>query len=99
MCENGLQVLAKKNYIPFAKGTLLDPCGYCLVGKQHRVSCSSRSTKKLEIVELVYYDVCGPIEVESLRGYKYFVTFIGDASKKSWVYLLKSKDQVFQNFQ
>ena len=33
MCDNGLQVLAKKNYIPFAKGTLLDPYGYFLVGK------------------------------------------------------------------
>ena len=99
MSEKGLQILAKKNNIPFAKGTILDPCDYCLLGKQHRVSFSSKSTKKSEILELVYSDVCGPIEVESLGGYKYFVTFIDDASRKTWVYLLKSKDQVFQNFQ
>ena len=99
MSEKGLQILAKKNNIPFAKGTILDPCDYCLLGKQHRVSFSSKSTKKSKILELVYSDVCGPIEVESLGGYKYFVTFIDDASRKTWVYLLKSKDQVFQNFQ
>ena len=45
MSEKGLQILAKKNFIPFAKGTLLDPC-YCLLGKQHRVSFSIKSTKK-----------------------------------------------------
>ena len=99
MSEKGLKILAKKKCIPFAKGTLFNPCDYCLLGKQHRVSFSSKSTKKSKILELVYSDVCGPIEVESLGGYIYFVTFIDDASRKTWVYLLKSKDQVFQNFQ
>ena len=47
MSEKGLQILAKNNSILFAKGTLLDPCDYCLLGKQHRVSFSSKSTKKL----------------------------------------------------
>ena len=83
MSEKGLHILAKKNSIPFSKGTLLDPCDYCLHGKQHRVSFSRKSTKKSKILELVYYDICGPIEVESLGGYKYFVTFIDDASRKN----------------
>ena len=46
MSEKGLQILAKKKSIPFAKGTLLNPCDYCLLGKQQRVSFSSKSTKK-----------------------------------------------------
>ena len=83
MCEKGLQILAKKKSIPFSKGIVLNPCDYCLLGKQHKVSFSNKSTKKLEILEIVYYDVCGPIQVESLRGYKYFVTFINDASRKT----------------
>ena len=58
--HKGLQILEKKNSIPFSKGTLLDSYDYCLLGKQHRVSFSSKSTKKSEILELVYYDVCGP---------------------------------------
>ena len=66
MSEKGLQILEKKNSIPFAKGTLLDPCDYCLLGKQHRVSFSSKSSRKSEIQQLLYYDVCGLIEVESL---------------------------------
>ena len=46
----------------------------------------------------MHSDVCGPMEVESLGGSSYFVTFIDDASRKVWVYLLKTKGQVFQTF-
>ena len=64
--EKGLQILAKKKSTPFAKGTLLNPCDYCLLRKQHAFSFSSKSTKRSEILKLVYYDVCGLIEVKSL---------------------------------
>ncbi|KAM1487717.1 hypothetical protein ACFX2I_001756 [Malus domestica] len=99
MSEKGLQVLAKKSHIPFAKGTSLNSCEHCLFGKQRRVSFSVPSTKKGNLLDLVYSDVCGPMEVESLGRNKYFVTYIDDASRRVWVYLLKSKDQVFQTFQ
>ena len=40
MTEKGLQLLAKKDIIHYSKGTSLDPCDYCLIGKQHRVPFS-----------------------------------------------------------
>ena len=66
MSEKGLQILAKKSLIPFAKGTSLNPCDFCLFGKQHRVSFNIPSTRKLNVLDLVYSDVCGPIDVETL---------------------------------
>lgn len=48
---------------------------------------------------MVYSDVYGPIEVESLDDQKYFLTFIDEASRKLWVYFLKTKDEVFQHIQ
>ena len=98
MSEKGLQILEKKSLIPFAKGTPLNFCDYCLFGKQHRVSFRRSSTRKTNVLDFVYSDVCGPIEVESLGGNRYFVTFIDDASRKVCVYVLKTKDQVFQLF-
>ena len=38
------------------------------------------------------------MEVETLGGSRYFVTFIDNASQKVWTYFLKRKDQVFQYF-
>ena len=39
------------------------------------------------------------MEVELLGRNKYFVTYVDDVSRRVWVFLLKSKDQVFQTFQ
>ncbi|CAL5417495.1 unnamed protein product [Camellia sinensis] len=99
MSEKGLQILAKKSLIPFAKDAKLNPCDNCLFGKHHRVAFHSSSRRQSELLSRVYSDVCGPIEVESLGGRKYFLTFIDDASRKVWVYVLKTKAEVFQHFQ
>ena len=40
------------------------------------------SIRKPNVLDLVYVDVCGPIDVEFLSGNKYFVTFIDDFSLK-----------------
>ena len=37
--------------------------------------------------------------MESHGRRKYFLTFIDDASRKLWVYFLKTKHEVFQHFQ
>jgi transposase InsO family protein len=39
--------------------------------------------------------VCGPIPSSSISGYVYYVSFIDDYSRKTWIYFLKSKDEVF----
>jgi len=38
------------------------------------------------------------MDISSVGGNKYFLTFIDDFSRKTWIYLLKSKDEVFQCF-
>ena len=47
----------------------------------------------------MHSDVCGPMPVLSLGGALYFVTFIDDATRKVWVYILKRKDEVLATFQ
>jgi transposase InsO family protein len=39
------------------------------------------------------------MSVGSLGGSLYYVTFIDDYSRKTWLYLLKSKDEIFSKFQ
>ena len=34
----------------------------------------------------------------SLSGYIYYVYFIDDFSRKTWIYFLKNKDEVFNKF-
>jgi hypothetical protein len=51
------------------------------------------------VLDLIHSDVCGPMSEESVSGFKYFVLFIEDYSKKTWIYFLETKDQVFDRFQ
>jgi hypothetical protein len=37
--------------------------------------------------------------VSSLGGFLYYVTFIDDFSWKTWIYFIKTKDEVFSRFQ
>ena len=79
MSEKRLQVLVRKFLIPLAKNESLFSCDHCLFRKQHNIFFSSRSKKNLEKLGLVYYDICGPMDVNTLRGNMYFITFIDDA--------------------
>lgn len=98
MSEKGISILTKKQLIRMDKNAALDPCNHCLFGKQHRVSFTFSSTRKSELLSLVHSDICGPMEEKSLGGNRYFLTFIDDASRKVWVYFLKTKDQAFDYF-
>ena len=49
-------------------------------------------------MEIFHSDVCGPMSSISLRGYAYYVYFIDDFSRKTWVYFMKNKDEVFNKF-
>lgn len=73
-------------------------CETCIGGKNHRAPFGSSSTQSRELLEIVHSDVCGKISEKSLGGAQYFLTFTDDKSRYSWVYILKSKDQVFDRF-
>lgn len=69
------------------------------MGKQPRKHIPKRSTwRAKEVLELVYSDICGPINPTSTSGKKYVLCFIDDYSRKAWVYLLKEKSEAFSHF-
>lgn len=70
-------------------------CETCISGKHHRAPFNSSKTHSTELLELVHSDVCGKISEKSIGGAQYFLTFTDDKSRYSWVYILHSKDQVF----
>ncbi|KAL6337102.1 hypothetical protein AAG906_036416 [Vitis piasezkii] len=55
---------------------------------QGKVSFSSRSKKKLEKLKLVYYDVCGPMDVKTLGGNKYEKTVLDTPQHNGMVQMM-----------
>jgi hypothetical protein len=74
-------------------------CSGCVLGKHHRDSFEKRASWHASApLQLVHSDLCGPLPVVSFSGYKYFLTFIDDFSRRTWVYFLKLKSEVFNMF-
>ncbi|KAL5816417.1 hypothetical protein ACOSQ3_024795 [Xanthoceras sorbifolium] len=74
-------------------------CESCVLSKQHRNSFGKEANWKATMpLELVHTDVCGPLTPVSNGQNQYFLTFIDDYSRKTWVYFLKRKSEVFGYF-
>ncbi|KAK2989292.1 hypothetical protein RJ640_027329 [Escallonia rubra] len=97
----GLKLLSMKNMVN-GLPSIDQPdqlCEACLVGKQHRHSFPKESISRAKAsLELIHTDVCGPIDPASLGKNIYFLLFIDDYSRKTWVYFLKQKSEVFSTF-
>jgi transposase InsO family protein len=50
------------------------------------------------ILQLVHNDVFGPVSVPSLGKYVYYVSFIDEFSRNTWIYFLRKKYEVFDRF-
>jgi hypothetical protein len=74
-------------------------CKGCALGKYSKTAFPGSDNRSKGILDLIHSDVCGSMSVVSLSGYHYYVTFIDDFSRKTWIYFMKTKDEVFSRFQ
>jgi histone deacetylase 1/2 len=76
------------------KGTV---CDSCQQAKSHQLSYTISTSKPSAPLELIFSDVWGPA-IDSFSGKRYYVSFIDDYSKFTWIYLLRYKSEVFKYF-
>lgn len=97
----GLKLLSQKQMVrglPSLKDST-KICTDCLVGKQHREAFPQKSPwRASKRLELIHADICGPIKPESNSNKRYFITFIDDYSRKTWVYFLSEKSAALEIF-
>ncbi|GJU78725.1 putative RNA-directed DNA polymerase [Tanacetum coccineum] len=91
------QVLSILKNDLFFEQTNIDniPCEICQKAKQTREPFPLSEHKSTVLGELVHLDLWGPYRVVSKEGHRYFLTIVDDFTRAVWVYLLKSKEEVF----
>ena len=47
---------------------------------------------------LIHSDISGPIPTNSINGSRYVLTFINDLFRLTWVYFLKKKYEILEEF-
>jgi hypothetical protein len=73
-------------------------CKGCAQGKNVKHSFPNSNSRAKRVLDIVHSDVCGPMSTTSLSNYVYYVSCIDDYSRKTWIYLLKAKNEVFGKF-
>ena len=61
-------------------------CEACQLGKSHRLYFATTYTKTTHVLELIHTNLWGPSPFLSKNGYKYYIIFIDDYSRYTWIY-------------
>ena len=74
-------------------------CETCIQAKSYRALVPLNLNKSNNIpFSLIHSDVWGPAPYFDRSGIKWFVTFIDDYTRMTWLYLMKHKNEVFHIF-
>ncbi|RVX10653.1 Retrovirus-related Pol polyprotein from transposon TNT 1-94 [Vitis vinifera] len=74
------------------------PCIICPLAKSHSLPYSLSSSHASHPLALIHTDLWGPAPSTSITGARYFLIFIDDYSRHTWIYFLSTKDQALQSF-
>ena len=98
--EKGLRALKNKSLVEGLDDCNMefDFCEHCIYGKQHHVSFYSSSHKSFKVLDYIHLDVFGPVNVPLISRSLYFLSFIYDYSKRTFLYFLISKSELFSKF-
>ncbi|KAI5348415.1 hypothetical protein L3X38_001302 [Prunus dulcis] len=74
-------------------------CSGCATGKGHREPFDKEKVwRASQPLELIHSDICGPMQITTLAGNRFFLTFIDYHTRICWVFFLKHKSHVFNIF-
>jgi len=71
-------------------------CEFCELGKHHRATFSSQvNSCSCSAFELVHSNVWDISPMPFIKDFRYFLLFVDDFSRMTWLYLLKERSKVF----
>nr|GEU46919.1 ribonuclease H-like domain-containing protein [Tanacetum cinerariifolium] len=82
----------------FTKDSQVSPCDICHKAKQTREPFPFIDHQTTIIDEIIHLHLWGPYKVISKDGYIYILTIVDDYTRAVWVYLVKTKDEVYDLF-
>ena len=95
--QDRLNRLAKASHLGSIDKIDLSVCEQCLVGKATRLPFG-KAKRACFPLELIYYDICGLMNVRARHGAQYFITFIDDFTRFDHVYLISHRSEALDCF-
>jgi hypothetical protein len=92
-----VQQVLRRNKIDYTPESTPYVCDSCQLAKSHQLPYPISTSRSTVPLEQVFSDVWGPAPL-SVGKHEYYVSFIDDFSKFTWIYLLKKRSDVYQAF-
>ena len=99
ICNKNLAKLCNWNGVrdvPDVKRLRDEVCDSCQKGKQTVVHHNLKEFHSERPLELIHTDLCGPMRTQATNGEYYFMLFIDDFTRMTWVSFLKKKDETLE---
>ncbi|KAM2607610.1 hypothetical protein TB2_036145 [Malus domestica] len=93
-----LNQIVSKSCISISDRISKSLCSSCALGKCSKLSFHTVSCHTRKPLELVHTDVWGPSPTISVHGFRYYIIFVDDFTKYSWLFPLKYKSEAFAIF-
>lgn len=74
-------------------------CVECVKSNQQRQISRMKTRSPSSILEIVYADICGPMQQPDFWGHRYFLLLVCAKSRFKWLFLLLKKEDCFTQFQ
>ena len=98
MNKNRMDRLAKEGILDLDDYESLQTCESYLLGKITKSPFKEKGEWAINILSLVYSDVCGSMSISAKGGFNYFITFTDNLSKYGYIHLIKYKSELFEMF-
>lgn len=97
--QKNMDILVKKGYLDRKRVSRLEMCEECIYVKARRLIFVNATHGTEDKLSYIHSDLWGAPSVPLFLGKcQYFISFIDDYSRKTWVYFLKHKDEAFGTF-
>ena len=80
--------------IPLSSKVNTTLCHVCPLAKQRSLPFISNHKLSVNPFDLIHIDIWGPFWVESIDGFRYFLTIVDDCTRVTWLYMLRNKSDV-----
>src|SRR3990170_7522278 len=93
-CGSRLSSLVRQGLLGSVSGDVSLHCDGCRLGKHTQLLYPTSESVSQRPFDLVHSDVWGPAPFDSKGGHRYYVLFIDDFSRYTWLYFMKSRSEV-----
>lgn len=73
-------------------------CDSCQLGKSHLLPFNLSKSHATSPLEIIHTEIWRPAPLSSPSGFRYYVVFIDEFSRYTWLYPLRQKSDLLQTF-